>query len=94
MNESLGPLPSWVEPGWHTCAVGCLRCQQACPENAVVDLTVAAPEVFDEAGDGRHPPRGAARRVLGRHEREAAPLAVSTTAQGIIARNLRVLIEG
>jgi epoxyqueuosine reductase len=48
INEDERPFPSWVEPAWHSCAVGCLRCQQACPENAGVDLIVAPAEVFDE----------------------------------------------
>ena len=49
VNEDRRPFPGWVEPAWHTCAVGCLRCQQVCPENAGVDLVVAPAEVFDEA---------------------------------------------
>ena len=31
-----------------SCAVGCLRCQLVCPENARVDLLVGSQEVFDE----------------------------------------------
>ena len=49
VNEDAAPFPDWVDPAWHHCAVGCLRCQQACPENAVVELRVAPPETFDEA---------------------------------------------
>ena len=49
VNEDHDPFPGWVDPAWHTCAVGCLRCQQVCPENAGVDLVVAPAEVFDEA---------------------------------------------
>jgi epoxyqueuosine reductase len=48
VNEDPAPFPAWIDPAWHTCAVGCLRCQQACPENAGVELTVDPPEVFDE----------------------------------------------
>jgi epoxyqueuosine reductase len=48
VNEDRAPFPDWVDPAWHTCAVGCLRCQQVCPENAEVELTVASPETFDE----------------------------------------------
>jgi len=48
VNEDEAPFPAWVDPAWHTCAVGCLRCQQVCPENAVVELAVAPPEEFDE----------------------------------------------
>lgn len=46
-NESLEPFPQWIDPTWHECAVGCLHCQRACPENVKPRLTVAAPEVFD-----------------------------------------------
>ncbi len=49
VNEDEAPFPDWVDPAWHHCAVGCLRCQQACPENAIVELQVAPPETFDEA---------------------------------------------
>jgi epoxyqueuosine reductase len=48
VNEDEVPFPAWVDPAWHTCAVGCLRCQQVCPENALVDLAIAPPEEFDE----------------------------------------------
>ena len=48
-NESADPFPAWVDPAWHHAAVGCLRCQQACPENAGVDLRISEPEPFDEA---------------------------------------------
>jgi epoxyqueuosine reductase len=49
VNEDEAPFPAWVDPAWHHCAVGCLRCQQSCPENAGVELRVAAPESFDAA---------------------------------------------
>lgn len=32
-NESRRPFPSWLDPAWHHCLVGCLRCQVICPEN-------------------------------------------------------------
>ena len=27
------PFPSWFDPAWHTCLVGCMRCQRICPQN-------------------------------------------------------------
>jgi len=47
-NESDDPFPDWLDPSAHHCAVGCLRCQQVCPENVHVDLVHAPPEWFDE----------------------------------------------
>ncbi|UCC40635.1 MAG: 4Fe-4S binding protein [Candidatus Aminicenantes bacterium] len=35
-NESLRGFPSWLDPAWHHCLVGCLRCQVICPENKAV----------------------------------------------------------
>jgi epoxyqueuosine reductase len=34
-NEQPGdvPFPAWMEPGWHNALVGCMRCQEVCPEN-------------------------------------------------------------
>ena len=26
-------FPAWIDPSWHNCLVGCLRCQGICPEN-------------------------------------------------------------
>ena len=49
VNEDEAPFPEWVDPAWHHCAVGCLRCQQACPENAGVELRIAPAETFDQA---------------------------------------------
>ncbi len=91
VNEDEAPFPEWVDPAWHHCAVGCLRCQQACPENATVDLTIAAAEVFDEAEstmilsgtyDGEVAAR--AREKLARCGLDYSP--------PLIARNLRALI--
>jgi epoxyqueuosine reductase len=47
-NESEEPFPDWVDPAWHHAAVGCLRCQQSCPENAAVELRIPDAEEFDE----------------------------------------------
>ena len=33
LNERPGEFPSWIDPSWHHCLVGCMRCQEACPEN-------------------------------------------------------------
>lgn len=33
LNESEAPFPDWIEPSWHNSLIGCMRCQDACPEN-------------------------------------------------------------
>jgi epoxyqueuosine reductase len=35
-NESANDFPAWIDPSWHHCLIGCLRCQTVCPENKAV----------------------------------------------------------
>jgi epoxyqueuosine reductase len=35
-NEFEDPFPPWVNPRSHNALVGCLRCQEVCPENRAV----------------------------------------------------------
>ena len=32
-NENEGDFPEWFDRSWHNSIVGCMRCQQACPQN-------------------------------------------------------------
>ncbi len=35
-NEAAGDFSSWIDPSWHHCLIGCMRCQTTCPENKEV----------------------------------------------------------
>lgn len=35
-NEAANDFPNWVDPTWHHCLIGCMRCQIVCPENKAV----------------------------------------------------------
>lgn len=35
-NEAAADFPDWIDPAWHHCLVGCMRCQSVCPENRAV----------------------------------------------------------
>ncbi len=35
-NERAGDFPGWIDPSWHNCLIGCMRCQDVCPENKTV----------------------------------------------------------
>ncbi len=35
-NESSAEFPDWIQPSWHHCPIGCMRCQNKCPENQAV----------------------------------------------------------
>lgn len=32
-NEGKGIFPKWIQSNWHNCLIGCLSCQEICPEN-------------------------------------------------------------
>ncbi len=89
-NESEAAFPAWVDPAWHHTAVGCLRCQQACPENASVELRVAEPEVFDEAETDAIL---AASPDLPPQTREKLARSGLDYSAALIARNLRALLS-
>jgi epoxyqueuosine reductase len=39
-KPSAVPFPDWMHPSWHNSVVGCMLCQQVCPENReVLDFT-------------------------------------------------------
>jgi epoxyqueuosine reductase len=92
VNEDRAPFPDWVDPTWHTCAVGCLRCQQVCPENADVELTVTPPGKFDKRETAA---------ILAAERSQLAAVTLDKLERcgldyspGLIARNLRVLLHG
>ena len=35
-NEATRDFPDWIDPSWHHCLFGCLKCQAICPENKAV----------------------------------------------------------
>jgi len=90
-NEDEAPLPDWVDPAWHHAAVGCLRCQQSCPENAGVDLVVAPAEVFDEQETAAILAATPADEVAA-ETREKLVRCGLDYSPALIARNLRALL--
>ena len=47
-NESERPFPAWIDPAWHHCLWGCLRCQRCCPEDLATRDRVGEAVSFDE----------------------------------------------
>jgi len=35
-NEATRDFPDWIDPSWHHCLFGCMKCQAICPENKTV----------------------------------------------------------
>lgn len=97
LNEGPGEWPAWVPPSAHKCFIGCLACQEACPENRgrlkYVDLEPA----FDEE-ETAVILAGGSRREAGRRETWAA-IRAKLKELGLpgdgkqISRNLRACLE-
>ena len=86
------PFADWLEPAWHDCVVGCLRCQLACPENKDVRAWVEEGAAFSAeetealaAGVPLAALPGEARAKL-----ERTGLAVLAD---VLPRNLRVIFD-
>jgi epoxyqueuosine reductase len=47
-NEGEEAFPEWLKPTWHNALVGCLRCQQVCPQNKGVKDWIENEAAFDE----------------------------------------------
>ena len=47
-NEGLHQFPEWIDPSWHHCLIGCLRCQDVCPVNQEFVGWIDEGEVFSE----------------------------------------------
>ena len=45
-NENPDPFPAWIDPDSHHAPVGCMRCQETCPENKDLQDWYAPGETF------------------------------------------------
>jgi epoxyqueuosine reductase len=90
-NEHTDPMPDWIAPEVHHAAVGCLRCQQACPVNKKVELLVADPEPFDEAETAAILAAQPVEELSARTIEKMASCGLDYDPQ-LIARNLKLLL--
>ncbi len=89
-TELSDPWPEWVEPSFHDCLVGCLRCQRIRPQNAGRFTLERAPERFS-AEETEAILAGAGNEAIGAGVRDKlAALLAGYEAQ--IGRNLRALV--
>jgi epoxyqueuosine reductase len=49
LNEKGGDFPGWVNPACHNTLVGCLKCQDICPENSPFGKWIEPWEEFSAA---------------------------------------------
>jgi epoxyqueuosine reductase len=48
-NEGEEAFPEWLNPAWHNCLVGCLKCQLVCPQNKPFKNWIEDRVIFEEA---------------------------------------------
>jgi len=51
-NERKGEFSDWIEPFWHNCLIGCMRCQSVCPANKRLFSWFEEKESFTEEETG------------------------------------------
>jgi epoxyqueuosine reductase len=90
-QPSSTPFPSWIDPSWHNCLIGCLRCQEACPANR---------GYLDQVDESLRVSESDTRRLLQTRSARRLPVRLRRTFERsdllelleVLPRNLRVLI--
>ncbi|MGA2534027.1 MAG: 4Fe-4S double cluster binding domain-containing protein [Candidatus Aminicenantales bacterium] len=103
-SESREPIPGWAKPPASVCLVGCMACQEVCPENkgrlkyvpSGVEFTAEETEAVLEEGLGMRPVANG-QPYGGRKEAYASALAKFaglrlTEDLDVVGRNLRAIL--
>jgi epoxyqueuosine reductase len=92
-NESERPFPEWIDPSWHNCLIGCMICQDVCPENLPsVMLTVHQATFSDE--ETNRIVRGAGKEDLQPEtEEKLKKIGLLFDDCKALARNLKALLK-
>jgi len=80
LSESPKPIPAWARPPKSFCIIGCMDCQEICPENkgrlktlpSGAELSAVETEALIEAGRGLGVGSGSATAADGAHQASAA----------------------
>ncbi|MDH3891202.1 MAG: FeS-binding protein [candidate division Zixibacteria bacterium] len=91
-NESNREFPRWIDPSWHHCLVGCLKCQDVCPVNRKIPQTVDARIMFT-AGETQLLVDNKDFSRLPQAKKVALAEFPFTKNLSRLARNLRTLLE-
>ncbi len=91
-NESESDFPDWLQPSWHSCLFGCLRCQDRCPENGRVRSWMTDRAEFSEDETALLLRRGDPRSLPAALAAKLAELGLSFDSR-LVGRNLAALLE-
>lgn len=94
-NENPGEFPNWILPSMHHALMGCLKCQDVCPENSrIPELRITLDAVVEENTRkilGGKPDEGLT--ALLRNRLRLFPAVASADFHPILKRNLGALIR-
>ncbi len=91
-RPSTVPFPDWIPASAHTCLVGCLECQSACPENTSRLGRVEHAGEFTEE-ETALVLKGAPLGGLGTELREKLDRSDLAVLYGVLSRNLRAVLS-
>jgi epoxyqueuosine reductase len=91
-NEGQEDFPTWIEPAWHNCLVGCMICQDVCPANKEHVAWVMPGGDFSE-DETTMILGGVSLDHLGAQTREKLQKVGMLEYYEMLKRNLRVLID-
>jgi epoxyqueuosine reductase len=92
-NESQRDFPSWLNPSWHHCLVGCLRCQIICPENKAFRDWTEDRGVFSEAETALLLNGLQMNELPARTVKKIEELHMKKEYSKILSRNMRALLK-
>jgi epoxyqueuosine reductase len=86
------PFPSWIDPSWHECPVGCMKCQRACPKNLAVAGMIEDGADFTEA-ETEMILAGSSLKALAKETADKSKRAGIADYLEVMPRNLSVLFN-
>lgn len=91
-NERAGDFPAWIDPAWHACLYGCLRCQLACPEDRPFRTWAVDGEEFTEEETGLLLQAMPLEALPAATQAKLARLEQADGSPAILTRNLRACL--
>jgi len=90
-NEAANDFPNWIDPSWHHCLIGCMRCQTICPENKAVVNWYEDRAEFSEQETGYFIRRVPLDRLPSETTKQIKSLEINVDYQ-LLCRNLSMII--
>ena len=90
-NERKQDFPSWLQTSWHNSLIGCLHCQQSCPENKTYKDWIENSRVFSKEETSSIMNKEPREKLPGAMVKKLEQLGMMTYYE-ILPRNLKALL--